>query len=134
MKTKIKRGVLIIFAVIIFGTTIVTLSNPLRKSEEGIRNDMLMLTPIGTEMKDVIKVINKHQEWTIEWIDQEYGYGIDIAGDPSEDYEPEIGEKSMRISGEYGILFVKHTYVVVYFGFGKDSKLVDITVDKGMNV
>lgn len=120
---------LIVLLISILGMVIMMMINPLRSSEEQIRKNMLELTPIGMSMDDVIKVIQSNDKWEIEWINNEYGYGIDNSGTPGENRDMRIGEKSIRIHlGEYRTLFV--TDVLVYYGFDTDSKLIEISVRK----
>ena len=126
---------LIILVTVILGVTIKKFSNPLRKSEERIREDMLELTPIGMSMGEVVEVIKSNEEWTIDWITYDYGYGLDRAGSPGEDYHVEIGEKSIRIYiGKYNVGIIVPVHVIVYYGFDEDSQLIDIAVRKDMDV
>lgn len=133
---KIKRYVLIVIAVIVLGVTIITLLNPLRKSEEKIREDLLNLMPLGTSMEETIKVVKSHPKWEIERIDDDYGYETDIDGVPGEyDGKTDVGEKSMRICmGKYNYRILSPAYMIVYFGFDKDSKLTDIAVRKDIDM
>ena len=105
--------------------------NPLRRSLEEIRAYLLEFTPIDMSMEDVVKFINRHEEWNIVQIDYEYGYSIDNWGVPggsgSEDIS--IGEKSIRvIIGYYRDFF--QTAVSAYYGFDENSKLIGIAVRK----
>ena len=110
--------------VIILVTVIMVLSNPLRKSQEQIRENILTLTPIGTSMEDVIKVIEINKKWEVRYISYEQGYLYQGAGE-----RKTIGEKSIRVfMGDYGNIFV--TSVTVFWGFHEDSKLIDIWVWK----
>jgi hypothetical protein len=53
--------------VTIFGVIFISCSsNLLRKSEEKIRDDILILTPIGSNMDEVIEVIKNNKEWQIQ--------------------------------------------------------------------
>ncbi len=131
IKIKMKRVILIVLAGFILGTAIVVLANPLRKSEERIRKDMLEIFPVGTEMNDVIKTVNNNKDWEIGWINEDSGYGIGPAGIPGEGYTTTIGETSMRIYiGEYRYSYFFVADVVVYLGFDEDAKLIDLAVRK----
>jgi len=116
---------------------IMMLSNPLRRSVERIRDDMLKLTPIGTNMEDVIAIIESNEKWKINYISESGGYLL-IHGLPYQHFINSttgtmIGEKSIKASlGHYNILF--HVYVTVYFGFDENSKLIDIAVSKNWDV
>jgi hypothetical protein len=85
MKSKKKKGclfVLIGFAAIILVMVIVMLLNPLRRSEERIREDLLKITPIGMSIEEVRRVIIRHHKWKIDHIFQDSGY-LMIGGSPS---------------------------------------------------
>ncbi|MDR0286372.1 MAG: hypothetical protein LBI03_01495 [Clostridiales bacterium] len=108
-----KGYILIAIFILITVSTIAVVkakSNPnlLRnKSEVDIRNEMLELTPIGTNKKDVVEIIENHGEWYL----------------PVRTIEEVL---SVRI-GEYGIIF-KTTVVVVWY-FDDELKVWDITVN-----
>ena len=61
---------------------LILLSNPLRKSNENIRKDLLKIMPIGTNMEEIIEQINKNKKWEIHYINNDKGYGIDKSGTP----------------------------------------------------
>lgn len=132
MNSKFIFGVLISLSVIIIVTTIVTILNPLRGTEAGIREGLLELTPIGIDMENVQKVIGSNPTWEIEWIDNENGYGVDKDGSPGEEiYAQEIGTKSIRCNmGSYNSRIFFPIHVVVYYGFDEETKLIDIAVRK----
>ena len=71
---------LIVFAVSVF-------SNPLRWPAEQIRAYMLKRTPVGTNMDDVIKLIEKNKNWEIDYINSNGGYKLRMGrpGEPSPD-------------------------------------------------
>ncbi len=122
---------LIACLIIVLGTVIVMMLNPLRRSEEQIRKNMLKLTPIGTSMVNVIKVIESNEEWEVQYT-FEHGYFF-MHGRPSrhtpQDDDPVVGEKSMEVHlGEYRVIFV--TDVSVFYAFDETSKLIDIAVLK----
>jgi hypothetical protein len=120
---------LLVLLILVLVVVVVALSNPLRKSEARIRENILALTPIGTGMEDVIKVIENNKKWEINHINYESGYGIDKDGRPGENRNTRIGEKSIRVYlGSYRNIF--ETGVLVYFGFDENSKLIDAAVRK----
>lgn len=127
---NIRRYILIALIAIILVVTIITLANPLRKSEEKIREDLLELMPVGTSMKETMQVTTS-KEWELEWVDDDSGYLVTATGIPVEGAHSNIGEKSMKICmGKYNYRILFPVYVIAYFGFDKDSKLVDISVTK----
>ena len=137
MKIFIKCLFAIIFLIILI-IIIMILSNPLRKSDEKIRADMLKLTPIGTSMEDVIKVVENNDNWEIQntWdrgYSMKYGYPTGPHQDSlNHDDSSIIGVKYMVVSiGSYNFFLVTgETTVYVYYAFDEDSKLVDIAVGK----
>jgi len=85
----------------------VVFSNPLRWSDEHIRNRFLQKTPLGTQFTDVKKYIEK-AGWKISVIDT---------------------EKSLSISGHYQDIPFRAD-VTVFWRFDKDLRLIDICIDK----
>ena len=74
------------YLLLAFFSTIILLAvihyTPLRASEKRIRANMLKLTPIGTGMEDVIKVIESNKKWRIRYTFDK-GYSILGGGQPS---------------------------------------------------
>ena len=122
------RCTFVIVLVIILGIALTLYLNPLRRSEEKIREKMLELTPIGTSMEDVVKVVEGNNKWEIAWISYDRGYIIQEPGKP----RTTIGEKSIRVFiGEYPFgegIFT--TAVTVFWGFDENIKLIDVWVWK----
>ena len=114
-------------------------SNPLRKSEEKLREDYLKLTPIGTSMEDVVKLIESKNEWRIVYT-LDFGFVVDRgrARVPSNEEITEnktIGVKTIKAYiGSYSDIlnisnmFNKH--VEVYWGFDDNSYLVGVGISK----
>jgi len=132
--------IVIIFATII-ATVIIMLSNPLRKSPEEIRTDILELTPIGMSMEDVIDVIRNNSSWRIERrFDQGYIEGRWYVRGPHQGAYSSlhdvaiVGVNSMEVYiGSYRYFFfllVFETRVSAFFGFDEDSNLVDVGIRK----
>ena len=106
--------------------------------EKLIRANLLRLTPVGTDMKDAIAVIESNKKWEIMYISNEFGYMLTLGGMPetyyprySPDILPEkiIGKQSIRATlGSYRTIFI--TSVVAFWGFDENSKLIDIHVRK----
>lgn len=123
--------ILIALSVVALITVVILLSNPLIRSEERIRANMLKLTPISMSMDDVLKVIESNKKWKVRYT-FENGYSM-LGGQPSGPYYDEddtiIGVKSMDVHiGEYRTIFV--TDVLVFYAFDEDLKLIDIAVRK----
>jgi hypothetical protein len=116
---------------------IVTFLNPLSKSEERIRANLLEIMPIGTDMQEVVRVAEGNNRWTISWVNENYGYlmlgAIPYPGSDNDD-ERTVGVKSMRvILGHYTDVIVG-THVLAFFAFDEDDRLVDIAIWKSRNV
>ena len=120
--------VLLIVVAVVF---VVKALNPLRRSSEQIRENMLQQTPIGTSMEDVIKVIESHEKWKIDYVANDIGYSMmgGAPGDASDREKPIIGKKSIRaVIGAYTNFF--NTTVTSYWGFDENSKLVNLHIHK----
>ena len=129
MRKRTMIYALIILLVVIMVTVILSLLNPLRKPETEIREYILMLTPLDTNMDDVIKIVESNKKWKIEWTSNKHGYGMDKRGNIGEYDHAYVGVQSMRVYlGKYGSIF--QTGVIAYFGFDENSKLIDIAVRK----
>ena len=131
MKNKIRNIIIITTSSIVIGCVMMAIFNPLRKSEEDIKKDVLKQIPIGTNMDDVINFIETHKkwQWIIESIDMESGYKTTHYGEYDYGYEVEIGFKSIKLHlGGYRNLF--RTDVIAYLGFDLNSNLYDIEIKK----
>jgi len=136
-KSKIAALTIIAITLIIIVTVVIMhLSNPLRRSIERIRADMLELTPVGTSIEDVNKAIENNDKWRI-FATYNSGYYIRngiprIADMHTNNNVHVIGVKTIQADiGTYNWLFIIFKRSVsVYYGFDKDSNLVDITVRK----
>ncbi len=124
-KILIWGSIALVITILIVAINLLLNQNPLRGSEKKIKEDILKLTPIGMNMKDVIKIIEKQAEWEIDYISYEHGY------DRLED-DVSIGEKSIRaFIGEYRNIFL--TSVTVFWAFNKNSKLIDVYIWKSID-
>jgi hypothetical protein len=113
-------------------TGAISLSRP----QSAIRRDLLRITPVGTSMEDVLKVIEE-REWTLRWTSNTYGYFITRGhvndGATRRQIEDgisvEVGKQSIRIYlGRYRVIFAID--VGVYYAFDEDSRLIDIAIRK----
>ena len=136
---KIKSSSLILLATIILGISIAIVLNinPLSRSKQHIRKDILSLTPLGMDMKEVIEIIESKREWSVMNIIYDGGYinyDEKIPGWPTSSLSKlsVIGEKCIIVYlGYYGFI---RTDVTASWGFDKDSKLIDVYVRKSMDV
>ena len=105
---------------------------PLRRNEWGVRNYMLWVTPIGTDMDDVLKTV-KRKKWQLGNVDRFEGFPINRSKNfrrdndtYPEDREYMVGEKTITACVcEYRLLFIFDRVVQVCFRlFQKTVKLV----------
>lgn len=122
-----KKGIIIVAIVmvifILIGIIVVNL-NPLRKNETKLRETLLLDTPLGMNLDDILTYIEGNEDWEIRRISLEHGF-------TNQSFIPEkiVGEKFIRVKiGEYSNLFT--TSVTVFWGFNADSELIDIWVWK----
>jgi len=115
---------LFIVLLVIAGVFSFIYSNPLRRSEEHIYNRLLREIPRGTPLPDVKKYIEA-RGWKVDYIDENSGF-INRRREPG----TLVGEKSIRTSlGDYQDIPFEAN-VTVFWGFDKDSRLIDIWVWK----
>ena len=115
----------IIIVIFIFSIIIIEMMNPLRKSEEKLTEDILMLTPMGTSMEDVIDVIESHKKW--EWDGYIAPYGICRS---SFTIKLDSSQSIKVMLGSYRKPFPFVTGVFAEWGFDENSRLTDIWVYK----
>jgi hypothetical protein len=140
MKKVVRR--LFNFSFILFAVTILTnfaihlFSIPhtedplLLEAEVMIETYLFRLTPIGTSMDDVLAEIGRHKEWSNIRIIDNHGYVIQGRRYSSDLLSSGVvGEKSILVTlGTYQEFY--EIYVAAYWGFDKDSKLINIYVIK----
>jgi len=98
--------------------------NPLRRPADEIRAELLELTPIGTSMADVIKLIDSNETW--EWWDRR----VVPAGFPTGvTVDDRVGEQSIRVElGSYQSFY--RAFVTAWWGFDEHGYLIAIRVRK----
>ena len=137
--------ILIALVILILGGIIIMiLLNPLRRSEERIREDILLMTPIGSTMEEVIEVIENNRRWTNEHEIYDRGYGIIRVGSEGNHryfstinyykgqrtFVKTVGVETIRLDiGDYHNP-LSHTVVLVHWAFDENGKLIDIAVGK----
>ena len=93
--------VLVLIFILAIVTYITINSNPLRNSEDEIRNIVLSSTPIGTSMDDVLEYIKNNKGWKIDTISYEHGFFHQGNSERNT-----VGKKSIRANlGDYGMIF-----------------------------
>ena len=139
MKKKTGIIILVFILIIISMAVIELLSNPLRKPEERIRADLLELIPLGTNLDDVISIVEHHESWRVFGrVHDDVGIIMGPRGPsigiPLAD-EVVIGEKAISIHlGQYLAFFFIQTDVTVYMAFNENSELIEIAPFKSINV
>ena len=115
----------IITMTVLFLLLIVAGCNELDKSKAEIVEDILDLVPLGSDMGDVISILqqNGHE---IAWVNYENGFN-DHGLRPPEI----IGKKSIRAElGEYREVVFFKTSVTAFFAFDESDNLIDVKVYK----
>ena len=142
---KIAIWILIVLGIIVLGGVVMMISsNPLRRSTERIREDVLELTPIGSSMEEVMEAIGKNSRWREDPVIYDRGYGIMRAGpEYNRIYFPTIyyfedditfvkavGVQTIRLDiGNYHNP-LSNTFVLVHWAFDANGELIDIAIDK----
>ena len=124
MKKRILIILIIILALIILVTVLINavlFFNPLLKSTESIRDDIIKQTPIGMSSRDVRATIENHNNWSFSGGSRTRGY-INPKNPPE-----------TRIVGVEHItanLGKKNPFIMVLasWGFDENGKLIDVYV------
>jgi len=125
---KRSRTILICLLLVVAVIVVTIASNPLRRSNETIRENILKITPLGTSMEDVIKAIEENG-WELDYVNEMYGFGRTESGYRITDKPDLYGVKSVGATlGIYYTPFI--TYVEVGWGFDENSKLINVGVWK----
>jgi hypothetical protein len=123
-KKKIIKYIIIIILILVFAISLPGIINPLRRPAWLIQAHMLLITPIGTGMEDVINFVESNENWDVR-INYNSGFLKQEPGKP----RITIGEKSIRVfHGQYSTIL--NTFVTVYYGFDENENLIDIWVWK----
>lgn len=133
MEKRVKCFFLIIIIIVLIAVMInvtIVVKNPLRKSNEQIRNMVFKIFPRGSKMDYIIeKIRSDYKNWTIRTVSNEYGYGVDSNGVPTEEGTICVGNKYIRVHlGGYFNPF--ETNVVAFFAFDENSNLIEVSVRK----
>lgn len=127
--------------IIILGVVIISCSsNPLRKSENQIRESVLGITPIGMNMDDVMAILENKGKWDNlteydKWgvlYDERLGRPTHYANyieEFSEHFDI-IGEKSISIHMGHYPVFLAEMYVRAWWAFDENSQLIDVIIEK----
>ena len=118
-------------------TFVPLLTNPARRPHEMIKKQILRITPLGTDIDDVIKVIESRNDWESPNINRSLGFAPLSPGrrGPPPDGQPDlfrIGEMSVSsYMGSYRNWFLfLVTDVSIFWGFDADGKLIEVYIWK----
>jgi hypothetical protein len=127
---KIVFFMLLLIGVIILASIITQFVNPLRRSGDRIRNDILKVTPVGMNMDEVRKVIAK-ENWRMTGGSSERGYTDHRHSPPRQP----VGEKYICADiGQISYFIILSCTVRIYWGFDENGKLIDVYVVKYLNI
>ena len=126
------------------------LVNPLRRPQSMLTNYVLRLAPVGTDMYDVLAIIENHRGWNTRGINYSSGFRHPRPSTVVPDWRDApllpsgwtltewnnvmVGDKSIRVRGRHwpasypvvGLLM--NTVVTIYWGFDADGKLIEVFV------
>ena len=141
-KRKIFLTVVIASTLTLGGIAISILSNPIRRTENSIRNYLLQMTPVGTSMEDVIYIINGNNQWEVRDIRENEGVAVHIREgrrpEPTRfvmDYSSTVfvGERSVNVHlGSYRVVLI--TRVTAFYAFDENGELMDIFIRQDYDV
>ena len=135
-KKILKYALLTILGLVV----IIVLFNPLMRTTNQIRRNLLRTIPVGIHMDDVVDIIERHGRWKIAGTSVRFGVSLTpLDGRPSSaseftsEHVEVVGQKRIRMHmGSYHIIFQRH--VIVYFAFDADGYLLDIFVRKEIDL
>jgi hypothetical protein len=124
MMSRTKKKVIVTLTIVIVSIALLIFSNPIRWPVSLIREYVLNITPLNTSFETVEASIKK-RKWSVSYKDR--GRGFYHQGVTPKRV---IGSMSIQASlGDYqGIPFKAN--VTVFWGFDKESRLIDIWVWK----
>jgi hypothetical protein len=130
----LKKIILSSIILILFTVLIWLILNPLFMKDRKIRDNLLKVVPMSTNMEEALQLIKKNKEWEI--ININYNDGFDFTpyyGFPEKGEARVIGEKNIYVYlGSFSIVF--EVDVIAYFAFDKNDKLIEIYVEKQPDV
>ena len=132
--------VLLLLAVILLVDLIPRIINPIQRPNNMLKNYILKITPLGTNLDDVVEVINNKDDWGSANL-RDYGLYPAYPTEPyMEDRErPRIGEKTVSTNiGSYrslrDVFFLMRVGVAIFWVFDAEDILIDVHVWKVGNI
>ena len=142
-KKKRRKFPMILLFILLFLTLVTVvpmITQPYRRPRRMARNRILQITPLGTSIEDVIKILEERDEFKHIHVDFENGFSLSGHSPPPREGRvsnvPRVGEMHVRVPlGGYRVwyvmLFLADVRVSAAWGFDSDGKLIEIHVDKG---
>jgi len=131
------KHILLVF-VIIGGVLLVLplismIYNPMRRPAPMIRNHILRQTPIGSDIEEVIEIIENNERWGSPSVNRNFGFRHTNPSGSSWDYDGRvgpliIGEQSIQTNHRYSIPLFPDRSVRIWWGFDENGKLIEVYV------
>ena len=103
-----------------------------RMSNDEIRQEVLLFTPVGSSEKDVVTFIDKRMGYRNNHINfDRLNPALKNRWDVEHESERAVGEWNIEInSGSYGWNPLNRMFVYIQWAFGADNKLEDVVVSR----
>jgi len=117
--------------------------NPMRRPESMATNYVLRLTPLGTDIEDVVEIVSNHRNWSFRGVNYDRGFSHPrphtLVPMP-EEWPFIVGDKSVAVWGHplssagYWPAYMPFsgwffsTAVSIFWGFDEDGKLIEVYV------
>lgn len=139
MKSKKKIIIVLVILFLILLMMLIWIYNPLIQSDESVRKYILYCIPMGTDVREVEKVVH-NKGWTISEYKEDRGIRIvkdaysycfaskeEMINGTDNPRAKIVGSKSMLVEiGEYRLFY--YTYVRAFLVFDENDKLVEVVV------
>jgi len=109
------------------------ITNPIRRTNVGVRRDLLRNIPIGTSLEDAINIAEKNNRWTIRVVRERFGVVLEEHLTPSrapfstDQISNAIGKKSIEIHlGHYSMIL--RVDVTAFLAFDENNELIEIFI------
>jgi len=134
-KNRVRKIFIAVIALLFLAWGLSMMVDPIRRPRPMVRNYVLMLTPLGTDIDDVLEILENREGWGRIVVNRERGIVLPTAGDRS----TAIGNQSIRVfAGNYWpsnfpiIGLIQWTTVSIFWGFDEDGKLIEVYVRKSL--
>lgn len=132
-RKNLRVASLAIIAIIIL-VVISMIVNPIRRTNSGVRRHLLLSTPIGTNIEEVIRVSEENAKLTIRYVRENAGVVLLKPNLSPTNFLPNsirdtivVGEKSICIYlGTFN--FITRISVEAFFAFDESDELIEIFI------